>query len=86
MVEKNNLVVEWMEMRKGKRGSYGAATGLIVAGGSRDLLGAFAALLEIKRVKSSLSELYRNGITANTIARKSRRKHKKHNKTRKGSH
>lgn len=30
-------------MRKGGRGSYGAATGLIVAGGSRDLLGAFAA-------------------------------------------
>lgn len=27
-------------MRNGKRGSYGPATGLILAGGSRDLLGA----------------------------------------------
>lgn len=27
-------------MRSGKCGSYGAATGLILAGGSRDLLGA----------------------------------------------
>lgn len=40
-------------MRKGERGRYGAATGLIVAGGSRDLLGALQLCQRLSESKAS---------------------------------
>lgn len=55
MVAKNNLVVNGWRWEGRKEEVYGAATGLIVAGGSRDLLGALQlALPETKRVESKL--------------------------------
>lgn len=72
-------------MRKGERGRYGAATALILAGGSRDLLGALQLCQRLSESKASWGEfvgLYRNGLPQLRLPAK----RKKHNKTRKGSH
>lgn len=85
MVAKNNLVVNGWRWEGRKEEVYGAATGLIVAGGSRDLLGALQLCQRLSELKASWGEfvvLYRKGLPQLRLPAK----HKKHNKTRTGSH
>lgn len=83
MVAKNNFVVNRWRRDTGKEEVLYSLVVVVIYLARR-------SLLEIKRVKQEVNCTdYRNGITVFTVTRKNPQKsikHKKYNKTRKGSH